>query len=119
MQVEREIAMSTYLAVIYIAFFVFLVTIIILSVTFLPKIRLAGSNIAAMSAEQGIEGGLGGAELDVTAIPNIEIAFFLASMIHAIGDGVMAGVLQNGSVSSGLRHSFIMLMLGFTILILV
>jgi flagellar protein FlaJ len=119
MQAEREIAMSTYLAVIYIAFFVFLVTIIILSVTFLPKIRLAGSNIAAMSAEQGVEGGLGGAELDVTAIPNIEIAFFLASMIHAIGDGVMAGVLQNGSVSSGLRHSFIMLMLGFMILILV
>ncbi len=119
MQAEREIAMSTYLAVIYIAFFVFLVTIIILSVTFLPKIRLAGSNIAAMAAEQGIEGGIGGAELDVTAIPNIEIAFFLASMIHAIGDGVMAGVLQNGSVPSGLRHSFIMLMLGFVILLLV
>ncbi len=119
MQAEREIAMSTYLAVIYIAFFVFLVTIIILSITFLPKIRIAGSNIAAAAAEQGLEGGFAGASLDVSAIPNIEIAFFLASMIHAIGDGVMAGVLQNGSIPSGLRHSFIMLMLGFMILILV
>jgi flagellar protein FlaJ len=119
MQAEREIAMSTYLAVIYIAFFVFLVTIIILNVTFLPKIRIAGTNVAQAQAEAGISGEIGGASLDVSAIPNIEIAFFLASMIHAIGDGVMAGVLQNGSIAGGLRHSFIMLMLGFMILILI
>ncbi|KYK31022.1 MAG: hypothetical protein AYK23_04225 [Candidatus Proteinoplasmatales archaeon SG8-5] len=119
MQQEREIAMSTYLAVIYIAFFVFLVTIIILNVTFLPKIRIAGTNVAQAQAEAGISGEISGASLDVTAIPNIEIAFFLASMIHALGDGVMAGVLQNGSIAGGLRHSFIMLMLGFLILILI
>jgi flagellar protein FlaJ len=119
MQAEREIAMSTYLAVIYIAFFVFLVTIIILTVTFLPKIRIAGTNIEQAAEEAGITGGIGGATLDVSVIPNIEIAFFLASMIHALGDGVMAGVLQNGSIAGGLRHSFIMLMLGFFILILV
>jgi flagellar protein FlaJ len=119
MQAERNIAMSTYLAVIYIAFFVFLVTIIILSVTFLPKIRVAGTNVAAAAEQAGITGGIGGASLDVSAIPSIEIAFFLASMIHAIGDGVMAGVLQTGSIANGLRHSFIMLLLGFFILILV
>ena len=118
-QAERNITMSTYLAVIYISFFVFLVTIIILSITFLPKIRLAGTNVAAAAEEAGISGGIGGASLDVSAIPAIEIAFFLASMIHAIGDGVMAGVLQNGSIANGLRHSFIMLIMGFAILILI
>lgn len=118
-QQEREIQMSTYLAVIYISFAVFLVTIIILQLTFLPKIRLAGTNVAQAAEEAGISGGVGGASLDVTAIPSIEIAFFLSSMIHAIGDGAMAGVLQNGSVPNGLRHSVIMLVLGFLILTLV
>jgi len=113
---ERRLQMSTYLAVIYISFFVFLVTIIILNLTFLPKIRLAGTNVAAAAAEAGIEGGIGGASLDVTAIPSIQICFFLAVMAHAIGDGVMAGVLQTGSVADGMRHSIIMLILGFLIL---
>jgi len=118
-QAEREIQMSTYLAVIYISFFVFLVTIIILQLTFLPKIRLAGTNVAQAAEEAGISGGIGGASLDVSAIPSIEIAFFLSSMIHAVGDGVMAGVLQNGSVPNGMRHSVILLVLGFMILTLI
>jgi flagellar protein FlaJ len=119
MQAERSIQMSTYLAVIYIAFFVFLVTILILNLTFLPKIRVAGTNVAAAAAEAGISGGIGGASLDVSAIPSIELAFFLATMIHAIGDGVLAGVLQNGRIAGGLRHSFILLILGFLVLILI
>ncbi len=113
---ERRLQMSTYLAVIYISFFVFLVTIIILNLTFLPKIRIAGTNVAAAAAAAGIEGGVGGASLDVSAIPMIQIAFFLAVMAHAIGDGIMAGVLQTGSVADGMRHSVIMLIMGFLIL---
>jgi len=115
-QSERNLQMSTYLAVIYISFFVFLVTIIILNLTFLPKIRIAGTNVAAAAEAAGIEGGVGGASLDVSAIPAIQIAFFLAVMAHAIGDGIMAGVLQSGSISDGMRHSVIMLLLGFLIL---
>ena len=117
-QAEKEIQMSTYLAVIYISFFVFLVTIIILQLTFLPKIRIAGTNIALAAEEAGISGGVGGASVDVSAIPSIEIAFFLSSMIHAVGDGVMAGVLQTGKISNGLQHSVILLVLGLLILTL-
>ncbi len=117
-QDERKIEMSTYLAVIYISFFVFLVTIIILNVTFLPKIREAGMSVTRASLEAGI-GTSGATSLDVSAIPNIELAFFLASMIHAIGDGLMAGVLQNGKISEGLKHSFILLVLGILVLTLV
>ncbi|MCK5024671.1 MAG: type II secretion system F family protein [Thermoplasmata archaeon] len=118
-QAEREIQMSTYLAVIYISFFVFLVTIIILNLTFLPKIRIAGTNVALAAEEAGIAGGVGGASLDVSSIPMIQIAFFLASMVHAVGDGIMAGVLQNGSIANGMKHSVILLVLGFLILTLV
>lgn len=115
-QAERRLQMSTYLAVIYISFLVFIVTIIILNLTFLPKIRLAGSNVAAAAAEAGMEGGMAGMSLDVTAIPAIQIAFFLSVMAHAIGDGVMVGVLQTGSVPDGMRHSVILLIMGFMML---
>src|SRR3989442_12723618 len=44
---ERRIAMSTYIAVIYISFMVFLVTIWILDVTFLPKMLEASGALAS------------------------------------------------------------------------
>jgi len=115
-QAERALYMSTYLAVIYISFAVFLVTIIILNLTFIPKIRIAGTNVAAAAEAAGIEGSVGGAALDISAIPAIQICFFLAVMAHAIGDGIMAGVLQNGSIADGMRHSVILLFLGFAAL---
>jgi flagellar protein FlaJ len=111
---ERSISMSTYLAVVYISFFVFLVTIIILNATFLPKIREAGTMVTRASAEAGVSGGM--AQLDVSVIPQIEMAFFVSSMIHAVGDGIMAGVLTKGKVAEGLKHSFILLLLGFVVL---
>ena len=111
---ERAISMSTYLAVVYISFFVFLVTIIILNATFLPKIREAGTMVTRASAEAGVSGGM--ATLDVSVIPQIELAFFVSSMIHAVGDGIMAGVLTKGKVAEGLKHSFILLALGFVVL---
>jgi flagellar protein FlaJ len=111
---ERAISMSTYLAVVYISFFVFLVTIIILNATFLPKIREAGTMVTRSSAEAGVSGGM--ATLDVTVIPDIELAFFVSSMIHAVGDGIMAGVLTKGKIAEGLKHSFILLLLGFVVL---
>src|SRR3989442_6657222 len=44
---ERKISMSTYIAVIYISFLVFLVTIWILNATFLPKMREASTSLRA------------------------------------------------------------------------
>ena len=32
--------------------------------------------------------------------------------VPALGDGILAGVLDNGKVANGLRHSFIMLLIG-------
>jgi flagellar protein FlaJ len=112
-QDERKIAMSTYLAVVYISFFVFLVTIIILNATFLPKIKEAGTSVSQAAEAQGITMP---SSLNVDVIPSIELAFFVSSMIHAVGDGLMAGVLQSGKLAGGLKHSFILLALGFMIL---
>src|SRR5438046_5751506 len=107
---ERRIAMSTYIAVIYISFMVFLVTIWILNVTFLPKM---------LEASGALEGGAGAALAGASPLANnlpevvfnVKIAFFIAVIVHALGDGVLAGVLDTGKIANGLLHSFIMLVI--------
>jgi len=45
-------------------------------------------------------------------IPQVQFIFVAAVVIHAFGDGILAGVLQDGRVTNGMRHSFIMLLIG-------
>ena len=116
---ERSIAMSTYIAVIYISFFVFLVTIAIINATFLPKMLEASESLTATGGDSG-----GSVDSPLASdLPNvvesIKLAFFLAAIIHAVGDGLLAGVIDNGRVVSGFRHSFLMLIIGFSILMLI
>src|SRR5438876_9973256 len=104
---ERRIAMSTYIAVIYISFMVFLVTIWILDVTFLP-------NILEASVAFATTGGVVQSPLaqDLPGVVNSSrIAFFIATVVHGLGDGILAGVLDTGKIPNGLRHSFIMLVI--------
>jgi len=35
----------------------------------------------------------------------------VAVIVHALGDGILAGVLDTGKIANGLRHSFIMLVI--------
>ena len=112
---ERKIAMSTYIAVIYISFFVFLVTIWILNVTFLPQIKLSGTQLETQLANSSTGGAVQSplaANIE-QVILGLQIAFFIAAIVHALGDGILAGVLDNGKVANGLRHSFIMLVIAF------
>ncbi len=105
---ERRIAMSTYIAVIYISFMVFLVTIWILNATFLPKMVEASTSLAGTTALAGSSP----LAQDLPAVVNqIKIAFFIATIVHGLGDGILAGVLDNGKIPTGLRHSFIMLLI--------
>jgi archaeal flagellar protein FlaJ len=104
---ERRIAMSTYIAVIYISFMVFLVTIWILDVTFLPKMLEASGALATT-------GGVVQSPLaqDLPAVvASIRIAFFIAVAVHGLGDGILAGVLDTGKIPNGLRHSFVLLVI--------
>src|SRR5438046_7592052 len=63
---ERRIAMSTYIAVIYISFMVFLVTIWILNVTFLPKMLEARGAL-----EEGAGAALAGASPLANDLPTV------------------------------------------------
>ncbi len=110
---ERRSNMSTYIMVIYIAFFVFLVTVLILNTTFLPRME-------AVAKQSGLEGtdlseapSSGVATISSEMIPKIRDIFFYAALVHAIGDGILAGVMDNGKVANGLRHSFIMIICAY------
>lgn len=108
---ERRIAMSTYIAVIYISFMVFLVTIWILNVTFLPKMLEASQSLGE---DTGTLGGASPLAQNLEqVVDGIQIAFFIATIVHAIGDGILAGVLDTGKIPNGMRHSFIMLLIAF------
>src|SRR3989454_7060422 len=107
---ERKISMSTYIAVIYISFLVFLVTIWILNATFLPKMREASTSLGA--GEGGALSGQSPLAANLpTVIFNIKIAFFIAVFVHGLGDGILAGVLDNGKIPNGMKHSFVMLLI--------
>jgi flagellar protein FlaJ len=115
---ERRIAMSTYIAVIYISFFVFLVTIAIINATFLPKMLEASESLTATGTGTGSVDSPLASDLP-SVVESIKLAFFLAAIIHAVGDGLLAGVLDNGRVVNGFRHSFLMLTIGFLLLLFI
>jgi flagellar protein FlaJ len=107
----REISMLTYLTVIYISFGVFLVTIYIMAAIFLPDMILAGSGVANSSLS-----GQGGLTLAFTLVPQLFLAFFVAVIAHAVGDGIMAGILQKGQIAYGLQHASYMLIGGWLVM---
>jgi archaeal flagellar protein FlaJ len=108
---SRQISMLTYVTVIYIAFFVFLVTIYIMAAVFLPQMVTAGQGIASSSLSSG-----GAVNLQFTYVPVLFIAFLVAVIVHAVGDGLMAGVLFNGRLAEGMQHATIMLIAGWAIM---
>jgi flagellar protein FlaJ len=112
-QSERSLEMSTYTVVIYVAFAVFLATIFILNATFLPKMAEAGAQVSAGAAAAGITNMP--ATIKTEIIPQIQLIFVMSVVIHAFGDGILAGVLQDGRIANGLRHSFILLLIGLVV----
>lgn len=114
-EAEKNIVMGTYVAVIYIAFGVFIATIVILTASFLPQMKLAGEQLESF-ADEAVTTDIGGMSLDVSILPEIEFIFLIAALVHAIGDGIMAGVLQKGSIPIGMRHSFLMVLGTFGVL---
>ncbi len=107
----RQISMLTYVTVIYIAFFVFLVTIYIMAAVFLPQMVTAGQGIASSNLA-----GAGAVTLSFQYVPALFLAFMIAVIVHAVGDGIMAGVLFNGKLAEGMQHATIMLAVGWAMM---
>ena len=107
---ERQITMLTYLTVIFISFYVFLVTIYIMAAVFLPQMITAGCGIGSSGSSLG---GTTALSLNFTAVPELFLAFMVAVIIHAIGDGIMGGVIINGRLSEGAQYAVVLLASGW------
>jgi flagellar protein FlaJ len=96
---ERKTQTRPYIAIIYVALFVFLFTIVILFQTFFT----------------GVEG------MDLFATPtsspvNLKRIFLHLTLVQGFFSGLVAGKMGEGSVSAGLKHSLMMMMLGYVTL---
>jgi flagellar protein FlaJ len=109
---EKEMNMTAYMVVIYVAFFVFLATVLMLNAVFIPQISNAGAGAAGgdSSLQQGAT------TVNAQLIPAVRFIYLASALIHGLGDGVTAGMLENGQLGNGLRHGFIMVFIAYIML---
>jgi len=100
MDSERRAGMLSYVAVVYVSMFVFLLIIVVLCKSFIPAMLDPDS--------QG---------LSTSNITQAEItfAFFLAAVIQSAGMGIVTGVFEEGNISAGVKHMFIMVLITWII----
>lgn len=93
---ERQAQTRPYIAIVYVAFFVFLFTVIMLFKTFF--IQMADLSVL-YSASLSIE--------------EARRLFFHMSVVQAFFSGLVAGKMGEGAISGGLKHSVILLISGY------
>src|SRR5271157_2781186 len=93
---ERRTQTRPYIAIVYVAFFVFLFTIVMLFRSFF-------ANLQGLSM------------LATGAVPpdTIERIFFHMTSIQAFFGGLVAGKMGDGSIKAGLKHSLILMLCGY------
>jgi len=104
---ERKAVISTLVVQGYIIFFVFMIIILVMQFKILPLI----SGIADV-------GTLGTGDLEVregTDIKNISSSFLYLLLIQGFFSGITIGKLSEGSIKSGIKHSFAFMVTSFLI----
>lgn len=104
---ERRINMFIYVVIIYISFLVFIGIIYIISTTFLNEMVKAGEKVS------GSGGGVVPLSLSREKLGVYNRIFFHGALIQGFSSGLIAGVMGEGSVLSGLKHSVIMISIGY------
>ncbi len=108
---ERRASMLSYVAVIYVGMFVFLLIIVVLSKSLIPSM-VGGTAKAAQQAVVSSGVMVGGGGITQYAITQV---FFYAALIQTGFMGLVTGVFEEGSVISGVKHSFIMMLITWLI----
>jgi len=102
---ERRANMASYVIVIYVGIFVFLVIIAVLCAQFIPAI--AGEGAEGMASAMG-----GGQTIEADEITQV---FFIAVIIQGFFSGIVAGVFEDGNWSSGVKHIFIIVLVSWCV----
>jgi flagellar protein FlaJ len=104
---ERKVSMFIYIIIIYISFLVFIGIIYVISTTFLNEMVKAGEKITS-SGSGAVPLSLNREKMDV-----YNRLFFHGALIQGLTSGLIAGVMGEGSVLSGLKHSVIMMTIAY------
>jgi flagellar protein FlaJ len=107
---ERRAGMMSYVAVIYVGMGVFLLIIIVLCKSLLPS--MLGESAQQAASAYGAAGIGGGGGITQKAITEV---FFYASILQSFGMGIVTGVFEEGNVVSGVKHTFVMMLISFLI----
>jgi flagellar protein FlaJ len=109
---QRKQEMFTYLVVIYVSFLVFLVVIAALEQVLIPN--LPDASAVGGGSTAGVPG-IGGTGVDRAAYQQV---FFHTALIQSVVSGLVGGVMGNGSVEDGMKHSTAMLVVTYLALVL-
>lgn len=103
---ERRANLLSYVIVIYVGMFVFLIIIIVLSTGFIPAMLGQGST--------GLQESMGKSANQLT-VEDLNMVFLYATLIQSTGMGFVAGVFEEGNVVAGIKHVFIMVLITWII----
>ncbi len=104
---ERRVSMFIYIIIIYISFLVFIGIIYVISSTFLEEMVKAGEKVTT-SGQRAVP-----LSLNREALGAYNRLFFHGALIQGFCSGLIAGVMGEGSVLSGLKHSVIMVTIAY------
>jgi flagellar protein FlaJ len=105
---DRRRKLAMYTMVSYISYVVYLAVIVIICLTFLPAINTSGAGTSGTASSTVTGGGGVGAMMQQLDINEINFIFFFSTIIQAIGNGMMAGAMSEGTAPAGMKHAFIM-----------
>ena len=106
---ERKRSISSYIAVIWVSYMVFLGVIVVLGKVFIPAI--AGSNSGEPDEEGSSDTKLGNMEIRAIDPLFFLMVFYYGVTLQALGNGVIAGLMATGRFSSGMKHAGMMIAL--------
>ena len=110
---DRRNELLTYMVVVYMAFFVFLVIVVALDNVFIPSIP-TGDQFPSTGPSTGM--GLGNLQqLTQSTKDAYSLLFFHAGIVQGYVSGFVAGQMGEGSVKAGAKHATVMLGIAYVV----
>ena len=106
---ERLGAMQPYIWIIYAAFFIFLLVLVVLFQTFFYPMTEMFDSFQGLSVGSDIAG------LNPATLETYKILFLHMTIVEGLFSGLVAGKMGEGKAKSGLKHASIMVLLGWII----
>ncbi len=99
----------------YLVFFIFIGIMVVLQIYLLPQLGDVGGDVFAGLTFGGDISSIDPNDTDAPVSINFETLFISLILIQGFFTGLMIGKFSEGSIKFGLRHSFILMLIGYLI----